>query len=61
MSKPLARRKGMIGNGKILAIAFVLAALCSAATVAAQPLVVTGTGNATVDVAAVQAAVDHGG
>lgn len=51
----------MIRNVKILPIAFVLAALCNAATVAAQPLVVTGTDNATLDVAAVQAAVDHGG
>jgi hypothetical protein len=52
----------MIRDAKIFPITVVLAAaLCNAATAAAQPLVVTGTDDPNLDVPAVQAAVDHGG
>src|SRR5712691_6122517 len=52
----------MIRNAKAISLAVLLAAaICKPAIVAAQPVVVAGTGDPNLDVPAVQAAVDHGG
>src|SRR5437588_2653484 len=52
----------MIRNAKAISMTIVLAtAFCLPAYVTAQPVVVTGTGDPTIDIPAVQAAVDQRG